>query len=169
MSDHPSPFYAQLEPCSRFDLEYPFVDDVGFKTLQFTGMGEQAEWEVAEERVALVELGGRLFRLAEKLEGPFSGLPMHWGDEFFALECGPGRLRFQRMESQQKYSHTRLLLCGDFDPDGVASELIHQHGGGWEVVARGMFTLTVPVEREQALFQALREANASIIGLQLAT
>lgn len=40
MRGYPSPFYAQLVPSSKFELEYPFVDDVDFKTLQFTGAGE---------------------------------------------------------------------------------------------------------------------------------
>jgi len=165
MSDHPSSFYGQLEPSSEFVLEYPYVDDDDFTKLQFNGVAEQADWEVAEELVALVDLGGGLFRLAEKLDGPFSGLPMSWGDEFLALEAGPGRLRFQRMDSPQKFSHLRLLLSGTYEPDGRASELIHQHGGGWEVVAGGMLTATVPVEKEQALVQALRNANAFSAGL----
>lgn len=165
MSEYPSPFYAQLEPSSKFVLEYPYVEDVDFTKLQFTGTEEQVNWEVAEELVALVDLGGGLFRLAEKLDGPFSGLPMSWGDEFFALVSGPGKLRFQRMDTPQKYSHLRLFLSSPFEADGRASELIHQHGGGWEVVASGMLTATVPVEKEQALFNDLRQANAFPVGL----
>ena len=125
MNEHPSAFYAQLEPSSKFELEYPFVDDIDFTKLHFNRAGDQAEWEVVEESVALVDLGGGLFRLAEKMDGPFSALPMSWGDEFYALECGPGRLRFQRMDCPQKFSHLRLLLSGPFESDGKASELIH--------------------------------------------
>lgn len=165
MNDHPSSFYAQLEPSSEFVLEYPYVDDVDFTKLQFTGIGEQADWEVAEELVALVDLGGGLFRLAEKMDGPFSGLPMSWGDEFFAVESRPGRLRFQRMDSPQRFFHLRLFLSGPFEPSGKASELIHRHGGGWEVIAGGMLTATAPVDNEQELVQDLREANAFPVGL----
>ena len=165
MNEYPSSFYAQLEPNANFVLEYPYVDDVDFTKLQFNGVGEQADWEVAEELVALVDLGDGLFRLAEKMDEPFSGLPMSWGDEFFALESGPGRLRFHRLVSPQKFSHLRLILSGPFEPDGKASELIHRHGGGWDVVAGGMLTATVPVEKQQALVLALREANAFPVGL----
>lgn len=165
MSDHPSPFYAQLEPCSKFELEYPFVDDVDFKTVQFTGTGEQANWEVVAELVALVDLGGGLFRLAEKLDGPFSALPMCWGDEFLATAVEGGRLRFKQMCGTQKYEHLQLLLSGPFEAEGKASELIHLHGGGWEVVAGGMFTATVPVGNAQALLQALKAAGAFPVGL----
>ena len=165
MSDQPSSFYAQLEPSSEFELEYPFVDDIDFTKLQFNGLGEQADWEVVEEPVALVDLGGGLFRLAEKMDGPFSALPMSWGDEFYALESGPGRLRFQRMANSQKFSQLRLLLSGPFEPEAKISELIHLHGGGWEVVALGMLTVTAPVDTAQALVQELREANAFPVGL----
>jgi hypothetical protein len=136
--------------------------------LQFNGLGEQPDWEVAEESVPLVDLGGGLFRLAEKMDGPFSALPMRWGDEFFALESSESRLRFQRMDIPQKFSHLRLLLSGPFEPDGKARELIHQQGGGWKVVAGGILTATVPVEKEQALAQSLRDANAFPVGLALA-
>jgi len=34
MSDHPSPFMLS----SKFELKYPFVEDVDFKTLQLAGM-----------------------------------------------------------------------------------------------------------------------------------
>jgi hypothetical protein len=165
MNEQPSSFYAQLDPNSEFMLEYPSVDDVDFTKLQFNGVGEQADWEVVEESVALVDLGGGLFRLAEKMDGPFSALPMSWGDEFYALVSGPGRLRFQRMDSPPKFSHLRLLLSGPFEPEGKASELIHRHGGGWEVVAGGMLTATVPAEKEKALVQDLREANVFPVGL----
>lgn len=165
MRGYPSPFYAQLVPSSKFELEYPFVDDVDFKTLQFTGTGEQADWEIAEELVALVDLGGGLFRLAEKLDGPFSALPMCWGDEFFATVIEGERLRFKRMGGTQKYEHLQLLLSGPFEAEGKASELIHLHGGGWEVVAGGMFTATVPVGNAQALLQDLREVGAVPYGL----
>ena len=40
MSDQPSSFYAQLEPSSQFELEYPFVDDIDFTKLHFNGLGE---------------------------------------------------------------------------------------------------------------------------------
>ncbi len=165
MSGYPSPFYAQLEPSSKFELEYPFVDDVDFKALQFTGTREQADWETVAELVALVDLGGGLFRLAEKLDGPFSALPMCWGDELFATETGPGRLRFEHMGSAQKYEHLQLILSGPFEAEGKASELIHLHGGGWEVEAGGMFTATVPVGNAQALLQDLREVGAVPYGL----
>ena len=99
------------------------------------------------------------------MAGPFSGLPLSWGDEFFALESGPGRLRFQRMDSPQKFSHLRLLLSGPFESEGKASELIHRHGVGCEVVAGGMLTATVPMDKAQALVQELREASAFPPGL----
>ena len=161
----PSPFYAQLEPNVNVVLEYPCVDDVDFTKLQFNSVGEQAGWEAVDELVALVDLDGGLFHLAEKMDGPFSALPMGGGDEFYALESGPGRLRFQRMDSPQRFSHLRLLLSGPFEPECKASELIHRHGEGWEVVAGGMLTATVPVEKEKGLVQDLREENAFPAGL----
>lgn len=106
-----------------------------------------------------------MFRLAEKLDGPFSALPMCWGDEFFATETEPRRLRFKNMGRTQRYEHLQLLLSGPFEPEGMASQLIHLHGGGWEVVAGGMFTATVPVGNAQALLRSLQEAGALPVGL----
>lgn len=74
MNEHPSPFYTQLEPTSNFQLEYPFFD-VDFSKLQFNGLSEQADRVVAKELVSLVDLGGRLFRLAEKMDELFLPYP----------------------------------------------------------------------------------------------
>lgn len=166
MSNISSPFYCLLEPNFKCVLEYPFLDNLDFSTLDFNGEGEQAQWEIVDELVLLVPLGDGRYRLAEKLEGPFSALPMSWSDEFFAVEDSHGSLRFRRMASPQKFAHLRLTIAEPFVGDGLASDLIHLHGGGWETVAGGMLTVTVPIEKQQMLIDALSEAKVLPTGVQ---
>jgi hypothetical protein len=142
----PSGFYLLLEGAIEVVLKFPVDGDfVGPRWDDSSGEIDRSacpEWE--EERVAVVPLGGNRYRLAERLMGPVSGLTLHWGDEFRAQDDVDGVLRLVAVCVPRPFVHYRFLTRAGFNNQEPIAQRLHAIGGGWESVAGGMLTLTVP-------------------------
>jgi hypothetical protein len=146
---HPSPFYALLEGAKPFRLIFPSIDGIGPYWGDDGQLVHQPVDELASEEIEAVQLGPACFRLACRCEGPFSGLRLHWGDEFTATPASGGSLTLTRVVTPQPYVHHRFLGSTSFSNDMPAAKLVHDLGGGWETVAVGILTLTVPAEHSE--------------------
>lgn len=148
----PSGFYLLLEDAADVVLEFPVDDDSGGPFWHNEGQLDLVrckEWD--QEEVGVVPLGGNRYRLAERQMGPFSGLRLYWGDEFNADKGVDGKLRLTSICIPRPYAHFRFLTSGGFSNEHQLAQHLHSIGGGWETVAGGMLTLTVPVERASEL------------------
>jgi hypothetical protein len=144
-SPHPSPFYAQFDDATEFTLCFPTdEDEVGPYWLESGELDTSQGSSRSCERVEVVNLGDGRYRLALKGEGPFSGLRLNWGDEFVAVEAGGKKLQLQRVGTPPAYKHFRLIVPRGFNNENPLARLVHRFGGGWECVAGGMLTLSVP-------------------------
>lgn len=124
---------------------------------------------LSEEEVDLMELGAGLYRLANRLWGPFTGLRLYWGDEFFAEPTVDNELILTRVAMPRKFKHYQFLGSGPFNNDNPIAQSVHRYGGGWETVAMGMLTLTVPAQAV-AGFEQEMEVKKLIPGIfRLAT
>jgi hypothetical protein len=168
MAQQLSPFYAFLEPTAEFVLRFPYSEDLDTANMEFTGKVTDDKYATEDESVALVSLGGCRYRLAEKLDGPFSVLPLNWGDEFIAESIGERLLKLVESASPQKYAHFRSLTAMQFSSRELASDLIHRFDGGWEVVAGGMLTISVPVEKVQEFRAAMEQSGLWPLGVSQA-
>lgn len=160
-SRYPSPFYAQFEGASQYRLRYPVDEnDLGPYWLELgeliAGAGGQV-WE----RIEAVDLGADRYRLACKVNAPFSGLRLNWGDEFLAEVAGRNRLRLLRVATPLAYRHYSLIVPRRLDNEEPLAVLVHRFGGGWEAVAGGMLTLSVPAG---VAADFAREAEAVLLG-----
>jgi len=165
---HPSPFYSLVERSRKFTLRFPSDEDgVGPYWLATGEMDGSRHDSDSVENVECVALGDNRYRLAIQAEGPFSGLRLHWGDEFFA-ESGNGcDLVLTRVAMPRKFVHHRFMASGKFTNENPIATILHACGGGWETVAVGILTLTVPVETA-AEFMRQMQANdfcPGVIGL----
>ena len=167
MADHPSPFYSLVEPATQFTLRFPYVDDIDFYELDSHKDGAASPRELVEEPVMLVPLGQDRYRLAERLDGVFSELSMNWGDEFIAEDSGPGRLTFQRMVEPRKFVHFRLITSPGFRSQTRVIGHIHRCGGGWETVAGGVLTITIPVEGAKEFIAAMEQDKLWPVGISI--
>ncbi len=152
--EYPSAFYSLVEEAIEAVLLYPADGDSGGPFWNECGDLDRVrgkDWD--EEGVGIVPLGGNCYRLAERLMGPFSGLRLYWGDEFTADQTDDGTLRLTAIVVPRRYTHFRFL-ASKFNNDHPLAKHLHSMGGGWETVANGMLTLTVPAEHG-AEFQRL--------------
>ena len=148
----PSGFYVLVEGAADAVLEFPADDDSGGPFWNDDGqlyLVRCKEWD--QEEVGVVPLGGNRYRLAERQLGPFSGLRLYWGDEFNADKGEDGTLRLTSVCVPRPYAHFRFLTSGGFNNEHQLARHLHSLGGGWEAVAGGMLTLTVPAERASEL------------------
>ncbi len=60
-------------------------------------------------------------------------------------------LRLTSVCVPRPYAHFRFLTSGGFNNEHQLARHLHSLGGGWEAVAGGMLTLTVPAERASEL------------------
>lgn len=144
--EYPSAFYGLVEEATKTVLLYPADGDSGGPFWNERGeldLVRGKDWD--EEDVGIVPLGGNRYRLAERLMGPFSGLRLYWGDEFTADQADDGTLRLTAIVVPRRYAHFRFL-ASKFNSDHPLAKHLHAMGGGWETVATGMLTLTVPAE-----------------------
>jgi hypothetical protein len=167
MADHPSPFYSLVEPATQFTLQFPYVHDIDIYERDLHQVGAASPREIVEEPVMLVPLGQDRYRLAERLDGAFSELFMHWGDEFIAEDSGPGSLTFLRMVAPRKFVHFRFITSPGFRSETRVIGHIHRCGGGWETVAGGMLTMTIPVEKEQEFIAAMELEKLWPVGVSV--
>ncbi len=122
------------------DFAGPFWDDAG-------ELIRQPGDELAGERIEAVRLAPQHYRLACRSDGPFSCLQLYWGDEFYASTAGDGSLTLNRVAMPRPFAHHRFLTSAPFGNGMPAATLVHELGGGWEAVAGGMLTISVPTEQ----------------------
>ena len=142
----PSRFYLLFENAVDVVLEFPADEDSGGPFWNNDGQLDLVrckEWD--QEEVGAIPLGGNRYRLAERQLGPFSGLRLYWGDEFNADKVGKGKLRLTSVCVPRPYAHFCFLTSGGFNNEHPLARHLHSLSGGWETVAGGMLTLTVPL------------------------
>lgn len=165
VSGFPSPFYGLFEDGSDAVLEFPIDGQNGGPFWHDDGeldLTRVKEWD--QEEVRVVSLGGNRYRLAEQSLGPFSGLRLYWGDEFTADPHPNGVLRLTSVCTPRAYVHFRFLTSSIFNNEHQLAVQLHALGGGWESVAGGMLTLTIPVDRARDL-QVLMSENGMLPGV----
>ncbi len=162
---NPSPFYDQLVGAEKFSLIFPLSEDcAGPSWLESGELVHSGDCEIETEDIEAVSLGSSRYRLAERCLGPFSSLRLHWGDEFFADRLDGNSLRISKLVVPRPFEHFRYLTSGGFKNSNPIAEILHEVGGGWEAVAGGMLTLTVPALRTQE-FQSRMNAAGLLPGL----
>jgi hypothetical protein len=162
---NPSPFYDQLGGAEKFSLIFPLSEDcAGPSWLESGELVHSGGGEIETEDIEAVSLGGNRYRLAERCLGPFSSLRLHWGDEFFANRSEGNMLTMTHLVLPRPFEHFRYLTSGGFKNANPIAELVHEVGGGWETVAGGMLTLTVPALRAQE-FQSRMNAAGLLPGV----
>lgn len=158
---YPSVFYNLVEGATETVLHFPADGDSGGPFWNDQGkldLERGADWE--EEEVGVVSLGGSRYRLSERMMGPFSILRLYWGDEFTADQTEDGELRISSVVVPRHYVHFRFLTSGPkFSNDHPLAKHLHAMGGGWETVASGMLTLTVPDEHGKEFQRLMYEGG----------
>ncbi len=161
---YPSPFYAQFEGAIQYRLRFPVDGDgVGPEWLE-SGELVAGAFHQNWEKIEAVDLGAGRYRLAYKPAGPFSGLRLNWGDEFFAEEAGRNRLRLLRVATPLAYRHYQFMVPVGFDNENPLAMLVHRFGGGWETVMGGILTLSVPLTVVEDFEQAAETATLGKLG-----
>lgn len=160
-----SSFYQALERAQPYLLRFPIGADGTGPIWSDTGsLLESDNAEVEKEPIEAVPLGNNLFRLAELCNGPFSCLQLRWGDEFFAETTARSELTIRSVKVPLSYQHYLLMTSGGFSSDDPLSDIVHRFSGGWEVVAVGMLTITVPMVQVEPF-----ELEAASLGWNLQT
>lgn len=145
---HPSAFYNLFDGARRVTLAFPVTDSIGPFWDEDGALLHSPGDTLAQEDIEAVQIGGDHYRLACRSDGPFSVLRLHWGDEFITENNARlGLLRLVRVVMPQPYMHHRILVSEQLQNDQPAARLAHELGGGWETVAVGQLTLTVPASR----------------------
>ena len=162
---NPSPFYDQLTGAEKFSLVFPpDRSGVGPYWLESGELVCADDVETEAEDIEAVYLGGNRYRMVERCAGPFSSLRLHWGDEFFADRSVGNTLSLTKLMVPRPYEHFRFLTSSDLKNANPIAEIVHEVGGGWETVAGGVLTLTVPVLRTQE-FQSKMNAAGLLPGV----
>lgn len=155
-----SPFYDDLSDAQKFSLTFP-LDNEGSGPY-WLDSGELVSANATEsdvEDIEAVVLGNDRYRLAEQCMGPFSNLRLHWGDEFIAKLLEGNKLLLVKLVVPRQFEHFRFLTARGFNNSNPVAELVHELGGGWETVAIGMLTITVPASKAQEFLAKVRAAN----------
>ena len=156
----PSLFYAQFDAATESTLCFPADEDgVGPYWLASGELDASQGSSRSCEKVEVVILGNGRYRLAYKGGGPFSGLRLNWGDEFVAEEKGKEKLELLRVTTPPDYKHFQLMVSRGFNNESPLAQLVHQFSGGWETIAGGMLTLTVPTSMASDFVEAAQQAN----------
>jgi hypothetical protein len=157
---NPSPFYDQLTGAEKYSLVFPLARDcAGPDWLESGELVSTHGGETETEEIEAVSLGDSRYRLAERCLGPFSSLRLYWGDEFFADRSEGNTLNLTKVVVPRTYEHYRWLISAGFKNGNPIAELVHEFGGGWETVAVGMLTLTVPALRAQEFHSRMNVAG----------
>ena len=101
------------------------------------------------------------------MEGPFSCLRLHWGDEFIATTAEVGSLSLVSVVVPRPYVHHRFLAPTVGNNDLPEAAFVHELGGGWESVAGGVLTLSVPAARSSEFLMRLAVAGIAPGALRL--
>jgi hypothetical protein len=156
---HASPFYALLEGAKPFKLTFPTNDSIGPYWGHDGELVRQPTDELASEEIQAVQIRSDHFRLTCRSEGPFSGLRLHWTDEFAAITVTGGSLTLTRVMTPQYYVHHRFLSSTSVSNDHPAATLGHELGGGWGSIAAGVLTLSVPATHSAEFMRRMSEAQ----------
>ena len=154
-------FYKQFLGANRYLIAYP-SNDYDLPDWDEDGnLIEHEETEWATGTIEAVYLGGNRYRLAQKLDAPFSDWKLEWGEEFLA-ESGPesnNSLILRQVVMPGKYVHevTSCVVDPGIWRTSKESALIHELNGGWEY-ALAVLKVSIPVEN----YQAYRERLALI-------
>ena len=84
---------------------------------------------------------------------------MYWGDEFFADRSQGNTLNLTKVVVPRTNEHVRWLISGGFKNENLIAQLVHEVGGGWETVAVGILTLTVPALRAHEFHSRMNAAG----------
>lgn len=144
-----SEFYKRVEHAEVYLLAFP-TNDYELPDWDCEGnLIEHDETEWTTTNVGAVNLEGNRYRLAEKLDFPFSECKLEWGEDFFAdtgSENG-NSLILRQVVMPEKYVHENVSCI--MDPgkwrDSSESVLIHSLNGGWEY-ALGVLHISIPVD-----------------------
>jgi len=146
-----SRFYDLIKGAKEYDLEFAVNETGGGPNWDDQGVPISIATSTQEiVRISAVPVGGNLFRLAKNVF--FEPLTeLSWGDEFHAVEVSTGHLELIGVVLPLKYRHERILMPGSLTDGGMLSfsaflNKIHELDGGWEIVAGGILTVTLPVE-----------------------
>lgn len=164
----PSAFYSVVDGASEVALEFPVDGESGGPFWNEDGgldLGRCKDWD--QEELGIVSLGGNRYRLAERLLGPFSRLRLYWGDEFTAHDGQDGALRLVSVCMPRPYAHFRFLTSGGFSNEHQLAQYLHTCGGGWETVAGGMLTLSIPAEHANELQRLMYDQGLAPRGFTL--
>lgn len=166
-TDDPSPFYALFHGAKEFVLHFPAGEDWCGPVWDETGELDLSQTSVqTDEPVDLVELGNNRYRLSERVLGPFSGLHLYWGDEFIAERSEGNELVLTRVIEPRMFKHYRFI-SSDIKNDKPIAQCVHRYEGGWETVANGMLTLTVPANAATDFEREIVEKGIVPVGLRL--
>lgn len=130
-----STLYRVSFPCNS-DGEGPFWDEHGNLEKFKDGYQEYSE-------LMMVYLGRNAYRLAENpiFESPTT---LNWGDEFIAQKGQSDTLEITQVKINQRFKHLKIVMR--MDAQHPMSKKIHELGGGWESVAGGLLTISIPKE-----------------------
>ena len=160
MSDQTSnAFYDQfngakeyiLEFAANADYEGPFCDESGNIDRSFTA-------ELAEEPIMAIDLGNNRFMMALKCMTLLSGLRLNWGDEFFAERAG-NNLRLIKIAMPLRYMHISSFTELGFSNEVNIAKIVHSLGGGWETLAGGLLTITIPTSAYSEFLERARSGD----------
>jgi len=158
-ADIPSDFYHLVDGGVPAVLKFPVDKDQIGPYWEEDGQLVAAHldnWE--EEDVLVAPLGGNRYRLCEAEHGLFSKLLLMWGDEFFASDEQQGVLCLRSVVMPRPFVHFRFITSAPFGNDNALAKDVHAMGGGWETLAGGVLTLTVPAARAEE-FQRLMQGD----------
>lgn len=153
-----SAFYKQFNEVNTYLIAYPSND---YDLPDWDGEGnliehEETEWTTS--KIEAVHLGERRYRLAAKLDAPFSFWKLEWGEEFLADAglAGGSSLILRSVVMPPKYVH-EISSC-ILEPGGWResneSRLIHDLDGGWEY-ALGVLTISIPIRKYSTYLERL--------------
>lgn len=153
-------FYKQFIDAKSYLIAYPSNDheladwDDGGDLIDHEG----TEWTTSN--IKAVHLGDNRYKLAEKIDWPFSEWKLEWGEEFLA-SIGPpndNTLILRGIVMPPKYVHevTSCILETGGWRGSKESTLIHEMGGGWEY-ALGVLTISIPAHNYPGYRERLTE------------
>lgn len=142
IATHEHSFYQMLTGAKEFLLSFP-VDSNGEGPFwaQDGSLINSPDGYQECSKLMMVDLGNNSFRIAENpfLEAPTT---LHWGDEVFACLSNENTLELTQINANQRFRHMTTVMR--IDAEHPMSKKIHELEGGWECVAGGLVTITIP-------------------------
>jgi len=158
----PSTFYDLVEVASfEATLSFPIQDnDRG----PYWGADGMVPVNAPDTDVAWVDVhdmgAGRYRVVCNDILGQ---LTLGWGDEFYASQVDDA-LRIEKVVLPRPFRHFRLCWSG-MNNEAPQARILHEMGGGWELLATSILTVTVPTEKVEPYFSRLEAEGCPLIGL----